>query len=920
MPNQVAGDFEAVLQVSGNVIDRLMASLHQNAAEQTFELPGSVAGHAIAQALARNLPSFPHSIFLRVGDPLPPPPPLLTLLLGQPAEWQAASDFDSIAGLPQGVTPAHTDTLQPASGPAASIVDAAARAAALDGVRGTVRAQLGVPRIELINAARSFWIEVPIRARYTADLGTTDLPEFINGVVRAQYNVREIVLAGGRKRVLRFAVIPASVSFNSHGPNTGSSDALITRQIARVLRIRFLATDQEIGLPLSTLKAIVSGGFTAVTAGLSLSGEEPPGSIASYSTMLLHGSDFAVGISAQYIEAIAAAAASPHFVGLGAKNKTVLLGVTVVDGEAKVESVSAKYTGNGNEGLLTITVAVSLNGLVGGFRFNNYMMHITQKLKLGFDPGTGGLTLDADGGPNLPPLLQLAASISGEFGNLNQKVDAAVKAARPSLANLGKLTSQLNAILRKLDAAPTSRVTAVAFDPDGIVLRGRISLADRFKPVVEFNQLGARDGYSACPSWLPGGTIDSFHWRWSWFYPTPSALLTPPVHAGSSATYMDRFVLKDENGLPGLHGGPVNLMTGAVCLAIRGKQIDPQSGAQVQVDTSVMMLPQPVCQFFSPQLQLDVPLGKGRLLSKLQRKKPFEPKTVWPEVALIEIGGDRFAQSHNTLVCYLHELPQPEDLRAIGQAIQEADRQDAGLLVAMVLREGLNIPERDANGRSELQHAIATIQAPVLVTEDVQSGWAKAFDLSNQERGLQMRLVTPRGRVVWAVASLDARQLAGALREHLEAGSFPEVQPVASGIQPGAEAPGTLLELAPSEAISLRSLRGAPVVLCFVRADSESSDAQLTRLDRQVDIFSGRGSEVIAIVDQADERSAHALKHRLALNFHVSSDPDSTITRSWGIRLWPTTVLIDEYGLVESVQLGADPDTQAIRQAEPSAY
>src|SRR3954454_13586414 len=50
MANPLTGDFEAVLQISGSTINRLTATMHQNA----FVKP--------------NLPSFPHVIRMRIGD------------------------------------------------------------------------------------------------------------------------------------------------------------------------------------------------------------------------------------------------------------------------------------------------------------------------------------------------------------------------------------------------------------------------------------------------------------------------------------------------------------------------------------------------------------------------------------------------------------------------------------------------------------------------------------------------------------------------------------------------------------------------------------------------------------------------------------------------------------------------------------
>ena len=89
MANPLTGDFDAVLQVSGTTVNRLLASMHQNAGDKP------------------QLPSFPHLIGLRIGDPHP-----------------------------------------------------------IDGMRGSIRAQVSAPQIELIHGAdNKFHLEVSIRAR-----------------------------------------------------------------------------------------------------------------------------------------------------------------------------------------------------------------------------------------------------------------------------------------------------------------------------------------------------------------------------------------------------------------------------------------------------------------------------------------------------------------------------------------------------------------------------------------------------------------------------------------------------------------------------------------------------------------------------------------------------------------------------------
>src|SRR5262245_50883404 len=116
MPNPLTGDFDVVLQVSGGTVNRLLASMHQN---------------AFANA---KLPSFPHSVRIRIGDE-------------------------------------HT----------------------VDGVRGRLDAQIGVPRVDLPHGATDrFILNVGIRAWYRPDPGTTPLPAFLHGIVRAEYRVEDI--------------------------------------------------------------------------------------------------------------------------------------------------------------------------------------------------------------------------------------------------------------------------------------------------------------------------------------------------------------------------------------------------------------------------------------------------------------------------------------------------------------------------------------------------------------------------------------------------------------------------------------------------------------------------------------------------------------------------------------------------------
>src|SRR5437763_10838830 len=111
MANLVTGDYDAVLQVSEATVNRLLASMHQNAWSNPKK------------------PSIPHSVGVRLGD-----------------------------------------------------------VAEVEGVRGTAWAQVGVPRITLIDGATDrFHLEAGLRIRYVPDPDTAPLPTYIYGTLRADY-------------------------------------------------------------------------------------------------------------------------------------------------------------------------------------------------------------------------------------------------------------------------------------------------------------------------------------------------------------------------------------------------------------------------------------------------------------------------------------------------------------------------------------------------------------------------------------------------------------------------------------------------------------------------------------------------------------------------------------------------------------
>ncbi|MBV9049373.1 MAG: hypothetical protein JOY58_13945, partial [Solirubrobacterales bacterium] len=104
----------------------------------------------------------------------------------------------------------------------------------IDGVRGTGRAQVSVPQVELIDRSEDrVAFRIWLRIWYLADPGTAPMPEFSHGVLRAEYGlqIKHVPQSpqtprGGAYGLL--GVIPGTVSFHSVG-GAGSTDAEIAK-------------------------------------------------------------------------------------------------------------------------------------------------------------------------------------------------------------------------------------------------------------------------------------------------------------------------------------------------------------------------------------------------------------------------------------------------------------------------------------------------------------------------------------------------------------------------------------------------------------------------------------------------------------------------------------------------------------------
>ena len=196
-------------------------------------------------------------------------------------------------------------------------------------VRGAARIQLSTLTLSLPAGSTSeVTIHAWIRAHYTADPGTTDLPEPIHGDVKATFEVQLGPIRNGRQQLLiqpsaddsKIAFLPSS------GSGLSTADiAAISAQVRKVVREGFatLPVDLPLDFPFNQFKAVGNGPSQALALPINLSGTGPPGgNVQSVTNLFIGSSGFAFAVSKEHVGSLlqsflASIATAPSFKILG---------------------------------------------------------------------------------------------------------------------------------------------------------------------------------------------------------------------------------------------------------------------------------------------------------------------------------------------------------------------------------------------------------------------------------------------------------------------------------------------------------------------------------------------------------------------------------------------------------------------------
>ena len=874
MANPLTGDFDVVLQVSGTTINRLLATMHQNGGAAT------------------ELPTFPHSVAMRLGDPNP-----------------------------------------------------------IDGMRGSAWAQLSVPRIHLIHGSNDrFELEVGIRARYKEDPGTTRVPEFIHGTIRAEYRLQEIdpdCWGWGRKAAdyLWIRVVKSTISFE--GTAVDDTDPLsvvqpvdpvvakqrITRLARHLLVRRFQATPQKVERRFrrGSMRSLNAGGDQSAIA-VSLAGQ---GQLSSINQYFLGGRDFGVAISASFIiatiqrnlDALKASFNSVLHMRLVVHADLWIFGgvdvLTVnVSWRVTLRSAAAQWAGGslpligGSAGLVTINIYAE--GRTSDRRFN-MDFELTQLVMVTFNAVTEEFVPTLLGSPSVNPIGLAAPLIgSGERQQIaafiQPTIEEEAKKLVGSLSVKNRKTDLTNQ-LAKLDRIPGAHFDEAEFSPHGVAVRGHITLSPRPPAARHFQPAEEGNGFTAFESWIPGGRIDSFEWSWRWFSSVKGA-------PGGDAI-IDRFVLTRPRGVKRTKFGLVIDLTkplpvldgfGTMCLTIKGVQVHPVSGALLPVTSTRQ------CVRGGFDIRLHAAAEGGRIFVRdwvrRDRDKPVR------EVSLLDVGAARTDSVSNTLVVRVGDKWKEKIGRALRDGLAASRRVDAGLQILLLFADGTLADDDDL--LDEVAEDTANLEAALLVNEDVKNSWSAALAIDPDEHELEWRLLTPTGGVSWGHrGELEAENLGRALDDYLYPAPPASVRPVAPRLTPGTRVTPGMLDAGLHE-FEWEDTCPPPVGpftidarAVFVQPGSSASEAILERLEEELEEYEEDNDDdddengkrrrpfVVLIVDGVTPEELERLRDRFPDEFVAIPDPQGTIANRFGIQSWPTSVKVID-GVVTSVDVGAE--------------
>jgi hypothetical protein len=862
--NNLTGEFDIVAQFSAPAVNRVLAAMH-------------------------GIKRFPHSLSLRIDDRPSRPE----------RAWPTAVEIIDLAG-DSVVDPHRIQDLWPAASAGGSRFDAVVNhhLSGLDLhplepslLHGRAQLQLAPPTLEIVDAATSrIKVRLRVRARYIADPQSLPVAEFAVGDLVVTTTVSQITSQVGsvvnidlRGQAVQAVFEPTWSSVALSAPDLASINRLITNTLRSSVLPSNSALPADIG-------AMLFKAFTnpAPAVAILLNKAAQAGNPATVARVVLDGADFAfaVGVDAlktsfqPALDQIKSTVIPPFEVPITGPNPTY----TVVLKSADIEPRTGR-----------LALIIKGRATTPAWYAPNFNFTVTQDLTL----QPQGTTAELVVGPvSLTTTSWIANLFRGRMLDRFRPIrDQALADSDAAGKVRGMLDTEraLGGFLRSLltparpDDEPqppalpaTLGYTSSHIEPDGIVLRGALTLADWGPAHVEFQQIApagnplggavpAGDEYSAFKSWIAGGGIDSFEWKRA-FQQTPG--------------FRDenRFVKLPE--APGLVAADALEPAGAgpmvgyrpMCLTITGRRLTAMGPVVSQPVQATY------CAFHWFPL-LDVPVAEADSTPMVALTRPGPSGLVDVVGHTPAVRADRTRGTPNVVV-HFGTAESAGQLGRITEAIRTSGRVETPAAVLALLEPG---------ELSRTRHVDGVIYA------DSDERWAKRWAVNVERRPLTV-LIDASGKVAWQHAGdLSPALLSEMLRKMLRPSRFAGASTVTTGPGIGHTPPNFLFSYAPGHELTLRKLIGRSVILIFSKSGgltgANAADERIHGMHRGWEQAVVLRIEAGATPDGAVQQTA-AVSH----NATVVPDPGHAIAKAYGISAWPTTVYIDARGVVRDVR------------------
>lgn len=640
-------------------------------------------------------------------------------------------------------------------------------------------------------------------------------------------------------------------------------------------------------------------------------GQPPPGDLFSWNSVFLDSQDqFAIAVSADFISNAMVASINSHVVqdqvikqtvtitvGVWplSVSKTIHVTATISVGQASVEFQPGRI-------ILEIPVHVHISDDTILTPTLDFQLTIRQAFSLVLNGGQVVIQLLTP-----EPEVDISASaldtlVGSVFGNIEGQIRSKAKTtfrnawlqARAQIQQQvgSKLSAgTLQGFLRNLVSPmkpmnpfmplpsktlpseavnPTLTFTSVEIRPAGVVVHGALAVPPWPDAHVEFDLNPSTSSpqhseYNALNSWIPGGRIHHYAWRY---------------HGTALPPDAEKFVFSSASAPPTL------AFLKSVCVTVHGSRIAPSGPAVMQpvtyqlckgLTTSVAAFPERSLDGPRPEIAVIHPTLSGDF-QIVGHASPWAPPGV-------SAGGTA------NLVVHFPDNKTLPHLDFLARAVEESGRADTATSIICVLT-----PE---------QLAAKKLKAGMTFSEDSAS-WERLFQV--QQRPFTVVLGTS-GEIVWRKAgALSSKELAAALAKNLSArfsarGYFgPKF--LESSLRAGQLSPNFLFEYAPGRELTLRKLSGRDVVLVFLKGPSQPGLDTLRNLREAFAQPGAQAPALLAIQSGGNREFTKQLYAGSGLPVTVVADLKGEISAAYGVSVWPTTVFLDAHGVIRDIRCG----------------